>query len=74
MDRTCAFFEFGMVKKWKDSFKKIHIIDKVFYLKRKCHNQKQILQLLIKYISLVTGPVFNNFSLRNMTLVSDFMS
>ena len=49
-------------------------MDKVFYLKRKCHTQKQILQLLIKYISLVTGPVFNNFSLRNMTLVSDFVS
>ena len=27
---------------------------------------------LVKYISLVIGPVFNNFSHRNMSLLYDF--
>ena len=67
---TCAS-EFGMVKKMKGELKKM---DKVFYLKRKFHTQKQLLQLLVKYITLVTGPVFNNFSLKNTTLMYDFMS
>ena len=47
-------------------------MDQKFYLKRKCHTQKQILQLLVKYISLVIGPVLNNFSHSNMSLVFDF--